>query len=183
MSWEEEPTASSDSGEPQEPCYSSDEDSREFGVRQPIDLFQQQAGPPKDLRPRSPDSCAPDAAGRGRLSISWTGALEARFLKALQQAGGVWVSVPKMWPRLVHALRFQACGPTWQTIADLRLSGERDPHRGPGQRPARSRLICSIWLQGFFVLATLPAQFNQFVGTTNIRCPASAAVQPAPHCG
>lgn len=41
-----------------------------------------------------PYSLAPTlpVAGRGRTAISWTGALEARFLKALQQAGGVWVS-------------------------------------------------------------------------------------------
>ncbi|PSC70204.1 tyrosine sulfotransferase [Micractinium conductrix] len=32
---------------------------------------------------------------RGRTTISWTGALEARFLRALAQAGGVWEAKPK----------------------------------------------------------------------------------------
>lgn len=31
-------------------------------------------------------------AGRGRLTVRWEGAIEARFLKALSQAGGVWAS-------------------------------------------------------------------------------------------
>ncbi|EFN55736.1 hypothetical protein CHLNCDRAFT_134070 [Chlorella variabilis] len=41
------------------------------------------------------DCSSDDDSRRGRCAISWKGSLEARFLKALQQAGGVWEAKPK----------------------------------------------------------------------------------------
>jgi hypothetical protein len=35
----------------------------------------------------------PALAGKGKSALSWRGMLESRFLKALEQAGGVWVSL------------------------------------------------------------------------------------------
>lgn len=97
--WEEDSLSESESvdAEPPEPAYSSDEDSREFkDINWQPEAARRRWGAgwaaqdpqPRDKRRllRSP------AAGRSRTAISWTGALEARFLKALQQAGGVWVS-------------------------------------------------------------------------------------------
>jgi hypothetical protein len=49
-------------------------------------------GPRVLQRDPTPPS-ASQTAGRGRSAISWKGSLESRFLKALQQAGGVWVSL------------------------------------------------------------------------------------------
>ncbi|KAL4858176.1 hypothetical protein ACK3TF_001669 [Chlorella vulgaris] len=41
------------------------------------------------------DCSSDDDSRRGRSAISWKGSLESRFLKALQQAGGVWEAKPK----------------------------------------------------------------------------------------
>lgn len=123
VSWEDEPSASSDSGELQEPCYSSDEDSREWELGEPIERFGRQSGLGRTSGRARCDPCSPDAAGRGRVSISWTGALEARFLKALQQAGGVWVSALQM-SHLVHALSCES-----------QVSGSGYCSRAPGRVP------------------------------------------------
>ncbi|KAL4436764.1 hypothetical protein ABPG75_003903 [Micractinium tetrahymenae] len=48
-----------------------------------------------DAEPHEPCYSSDEDSRRGKSAISWTGALEARFLKALQQAGGVWEAKPK----------------------------------------------------------------------------------------
>lgn len=86
---------------------------------------------------------APNAAGRGRSTISWTGALEARFLKALQQAGGVWVrhgpdvATPRACPGLG---RSEPSG--WPT-AGRQHHGACGPQRGLDSTQA-ARLISAI---------------------------------------